>query len=93
MKQNEDSTLLIDINYISIFYNVGLENSLISLLVGDVEFKPSMTLNDLDDEETIAQAEAEDNQDQDEISDLKKQSELDINDVIRSLPPGWFENL
>ena len=55
---------------------------------GDVEFKPA-TLDLPDDEETIAAEEEEEQGDvEEEIADLKKQSEMDINELLESLPPG-----
>ena len=55
---------------------------------GDVEFKPA-TLDQLDDEETIAAAEEEGQSDvEEELADLKKQNELDLNELLQTLPPG-----
>ncbi|XP_063676027.1 helicase SRCAP-like isoform X3 [Bolinopsis microptera] len=58
---------------------------------GDVEFKPA-TLDQPDDEETIAAAEEEGQSDvEEELADLKKQNEMDLNELIQTLPPGMLE--
>ena len=60
---------------------------------GDVEFKPA-TLDLPDDEETIAAEEEEEQGDvEEEIADLKKQSEMDINELLESLPPGILSSI
>ena len=57
---------------------------------GDVEFKPA-TLDLPDDEETIAAAEEEEESDvEEELADLKKQNEMDLNELIETLPPGFL---
>ena len=57
------------------------------LCPGDVEFKPE-TLEVADDEETIAAAEEEESDVEQEIADLKEQNEMDLNELIKTLPPG-----
>ena len=63
---------------------------LILVYTGDVEFKPA-TLDLPDDEETIAAAEEEEESDvEEELADLKKQNEMDLNELIETLPPGFY---
>ena len=52
-----------------------------------MEFKPE-TLEVVDDEETIAAAEEEESDVEQEIADLKEQNEMDLNELIKTLPPG-----
>ena len=60
------------------------------IFTGDVEFKPA-TLDLPDDEETIAAAEEEEESDvEEELADLKKQNEMDLNELIETLPPGFL---
>ena len=62
----------------------------IFIFTGDVEFKPA-TLDLPDDEETIAAAEEEEESDvEEELADLKKQNEMDLNELIETLPPGFL---
>ncbi|KAL9916253.1 helicase domino isoform X1 [Glossina fuscipes] len=57
----------------------------------DEEFRPESTSDD--DEETIAKAEEEEAMDVDaEIAALEKESQMELNDVIKDLPKGYLEN-
>lgn len=57
----------------------------------DEEFRPDSE-NSEDDEETIAKAEAEATGTNEEVAALQKESEMDFNDFLSSLPKDYLEN-
>ncbi|XP_055613145.1 helicase domino isoform X2 [Uranotaenia lowii] len=56
----------------------------------DDEFRPDE--NSDDDEETIAKAEAEATGTNEEVAALQKESEMDLDDFLKSLPKDYLEN-
>ncbi|EDW36128.1 GL16840 [Drosophila persimilis] len=56
----------------------------------DVEFRPESGSED--DEETIAKAEEEAADVNEEVTALAKESEMDFDDFLKDLPPGYLDN-
>jgi len=63
-------------------------NKIFSIFADD--FRPESGSED--DEETIAKAEEEAADVKDEVTALAKESEMDFDDFLNDLPPGYLEN-
>ena len=79
--------ILSNINCIHYASRLLLKKTTASSPSGDVEFQPC-NLDAPDDEETIAAADAEASDLENELADLNAQNEMDITEIIDSLPPG-----
>ncbi|GBP63608.1 Helicase domino [Eumeta japonica] len=55
----------------------------------DDEFEPGSGSGSSDDEETIAAAERDNTDTRDEVDALRRESRLELRDVLRTLPPGY----